>query len=220
MTERIQADTELFLGRVDEQQRFRTLLNTLLKPRRWASFLRRSASPPDWSYIVLIHGVGGIGKSTLSRRLRDMTNGLPPDQRYHGKFKALWLDWELGRERDPRLAVRETVAFETILDYLYTMFRDAGFGGEFDPFEAERTRRTAIEARVEQALSAPAEASDRYAALRKLGAAGLTTIIRAALPVTGALLPQEGTAAAIEVAVEGGSRGLASLRTHTFPQLI
>jgi len=155
MIERIQGDTELFLGRADEQQRFRALLNTLLKPRGWASFLRRSASPPDWSYIVLIHRVGGIGKSTLSRRLRATTNGLPPDQRYHGKFKELWLDWELGRERDPRLAVRETVAFETILDYLYTIFRDASFGSEFDPFEAERARRTEIESRVEQALSAP-----------------------------------------------------------------
>src|SRR5690349_8235437 len=125
MTERIQSDTELFLGRVDEQQRFRSLLDTMLGPRRWYSFLSRSAPPPEWSYIVLTYGVGGIGKSTLSRRLRDIANGLPPDQRYHRKFKVLWLDWELGRERDPRLAVRETVAFETILDYLYTLFRDA-----------------------------------------------------------------------------------------------
>jgi hypothetical protein len=70
MTERSQQDTELFLGRVDEQQRFRNLLNTLPKPRRWNSFLRRSTSTPEWSYIVLIHGVGGIGKSTLSRRAR------------------------------------------------------------------------------------------------------------------------------------------------------
>src|SRR5690242_8277084 len=92
MTERILVDNELFLGRVDEQNRFRTLLDTLLQSERWSFLLGPAPDAPEWSHVILLYGVGGMGKSTLSKRLRDIAGGHPPDQRYQHKFRVLWLD--------------------------------------------------------------------------------------------------------------------------------
>lgn len=59
---RIMFDDELFLGRIDEQERFRDVLRTVMAPQD-------DEAPP---FIFLIHGEAGMGKSKLTRRFRDV----------------------------------------------------------------------------------------------------------------------------------------------------
>jgi Flp pilus assembly protein TadD len=213
VSERIEVNGELFLGRVDEQNRFRALLDEMLKTRRRGLLRRRAPDPGGWSHVVLIYGEGGMGKSTLCKRLRDITQGQGSalDHPYRDKFRVLWLNWETRRESDLRLVARDAVSFETVLDHLYTTFREAGFGREFDGFEKERARRVQVQDRVERELSAQHPGPERAAPLRKLGAEGLARLIRTGLPA-GALLPQQETVAALESIVQSGAEGLAHLR--------
>ena len=55
----VYVENELFLGRLDEQDRFREVLRTVLAPQD-------DDTPP---FIFLLHGEGGMGKSQLTRRL-------------------------------------------------------------------------------------------------------------------------------------------------------
>jgi hypothetical protein len=58
----VYVDNEPFLGRRREQDLFREMLDAIRA--------RRDDDAPP--FIILIHGVGGIGKSHLTRRLRDL----------------------------------------------------------------------------------------------------------------------------------------------------
>ena len=115
------------------------------------------------------------------------------------------------KPRDPRLAVRDTVSFETVLDHLYALFRDAGYGRAFDPFERIRAQRAQVTDKVERDLAARAEGLDRYAPLRQLTAQGLAVLLRQTTGI-GALLPQEATERALNVVLQAGAENLAHLR--------
>ena len=55
-----------------------------------AHFRRRSRS-----HVVLVHGLGGSGKSRLLRRFREMADGrLPGSPFASGRVRTVWLDWE------------------------------------------------------------------------------------------------------------------------------
>ncbi|HXV96901.1 MAG TPA: hypothetical protein VEC93_00655, partial [Anaerolineae bacterium] len=73
----IYVDNELFLGRLDEQERFRETLHTVLASRD-------DDAPP---FIFLLHGEGGMGKSQLTRRLYDIAAADKADISIQG-------DWE------------------------------------------------------------------------------------------------------------------------------
>ena len=82
---------EPLLGRVDEQERFRALLNTVT---------RAAPVHGDSSWVTLVHGLGGIGKSRLLSRFREIARGeLPEDTPLAGKFTIVCVDWEQERER-------------------------------------------------------------------------------------------------------------------------
>ncbi len=86
MTDRITVDGELFLGRVDEQNRFRDLLRTVLEHWSGPPMPLPRRDEPDWSYVVLMYGEGGMGKTMLAKRLRDIATDEPP---FKGKFQTL-----------------------------------------------------------------------------------------------------------------------------------
>ncbi len=63
----------LFLGRSEEQACFGAVLADLA-----------GGGQPDEGYVVLVHGLGGIGKSTLLRRYRQIAADGLPAGRWHG----------------------------------------------------------------------------------------------------------------------------------------
>lgn len=84
---------EPLLARADEQERFRALLRIVAG---------LAAIDGDSSWITLVHGQGGIGKSTLLSRFREIARGdLPADRALAGKFITLSVDWEQERELSP-----------------------------------------------------------------------------------------------------------------------
>ena len=73
---------ELFLARADEVRRFSEALDAV----------RDEASGEGWPTIVLVHGLGGIGKSSLLRHLR---------QTIDNSEAVAWLDFEDERRLRP-----------------------------------------------------------------------------------------------------------------------
>jgi tetratricopeptide (TPR) repeat protein len=81
---------DLFIGRDDEQDRLRGVLAQVLG----------TADEPDDGYLVLVHGIGGIGKSKLLRQYRKIVRGkLRDDNNFRGRFLVATVDWEEQRER-------------------------------------------------------------------------------------------------------------------------
>jgi tetratricopeptide (TPR) repeat protein len=73
-----------FVGRSEEQERFRGLIHD--SNRR---------DEPNEGFVILVRGHGGIGKSTLVRRFRDIARGdLAPDRANGKRLIVGLLDWE------------------------------------------------------------------------------------------------------------------------------
>ncbi|MEU8381144.1 ATP-binding protein [Streptosporangium sp. NPDC048865] len=87
----------VFVGRSEEQDRFALVL---------AETAGAPDDGPDESYVVLVQGYGGIGKSTLLRRFADLASGrlLAASA---GEFTVFSMDWE----RDRELHAEEYVEF-------------------------------------------------------------------------------------------------------------
>jgi tetratricopeptide (TPR) repeat protein len=156
-----------------------------------------------------LYGEGGMGKSTLARRLKNIAQG--DDFKNH--FRVLWLDWEQRKTIDERLVARDVVTPEIVFEHIYALFRDADFGRQFDDYEKAKQTRNNIEAKVEQAASREAEKGNKGAALAKLGAKGITKLLQTGggtgvpMPV-----PSEPTEQLFEVLIEGGAAGMAQAR--------
>ncbi len=198
----IHVDEEIFLGRIEEQERFREALRSLLAGRK----------DDDWPFVFLLYGEGGMGKTKLARRLRDITVS-----EFKGRLRAVWLDWEERRKLamsagDYHLAAHDAVSPETVFEHIYAVFRDEGFGREFDPYEKAVKSRAEAETKVAQTLDAKVgEGGDRYSTLRELGGKGLAWLVRTGLP-GGAAIPEEPTARLFESIIGGGAEGLARTR--------
>jgi tetratricopeptide (TPR) repeat protein len=193
----IYVDEEIFLGRIEEQERFREALRSLLAGRK----------DDDLPSVFLLYGEGGMGKTKLARRLRDIALG-----ESKGRLRAIWLDWEKRKPLDVRLAAGDAVSPETVFEHIYAVFRDEGFGQEFDPYEKAVKSRAKAEAKVARALDERVgEGGDRYSALRELGSKGLAWLVRTGLP-GGVAIPEEPMARFFESLIGGGAVGLARAR--------
>ena len=86
----------LFLGRVEEQARFRAALAGL-----------REGGLPDEAHVVLVFGLGGIGKSKLLRRYAEFAAEDAAGVARRGKSGLLVasVDWESERRRRADLAL-------------------------------------------------------------------------------------------------------------------
>jgi len=61
-------------------------------------------APPgeDLPYVLLLFGDGGMGKTALAKRFRDIAQC---EQPFEGEFQVLWVDWEDERRRCTALQV-------------------------------------------------------------------------------------------------------------------
>jgi tetratricopeptide (TPR) repeat protein len=172
ISQSIYVEDELFVGRVDEQNRFREALNIVLANQG------NDASP----FIFLIHGGGGMGKSQLTRRLYDIATTEAPFER---DFRALRIDWEVVRSNTPALRVpRDQIDPEEVLAALHRAAVDEDWGRHFKAYQKVIEQRQKAEQEVVKALGRE-EKQDQYTAIRDLGASGLAKLVRLALPGVG-----------------------------------
>jgi len=202
-SEPIYVNQKLFLGRVEEQKQFRAALSEVL------------AAPPgeDLPYIFLLYGDGGMGKTTLARRFRDIAQ---TEQPFEGEFQTLWVDWEDERRRSPRLQVgREYIRPEDVFDILHQKAIQAGWGREFEAYQNAVKMRAEAEKKAAAALE-PSGERDEFAELRRAGAGAIAKILRLGLPIgeTGEKLAQAFLEAGIQVGAEGAARLRAALEAR------
>jgi tetratricopeptide (TPR) repeat protein/GTPase SAR1 family protein len=152
-----------FFGRVEEQKQFRAALHELLAAPEGETL----------SYVFLLFGDGGIGKTTLTRRFRDIARDEHPDA-----FAALWLDWEVARISSVRLDVdRAQISAEAVLDTLHTALKSAGWAEHAQAYEAALVLRTRAEQSAARIFT-PGGERDSLAALRSLSQEEITRLVR------------------------------------------
>jgi hypothetical protein len=194
----IYVDNELFLGRLDEQERFRDALRALL------AGVDKEASP----FIFLLHGGGGMGKSQLTRRLYDIATYETP---FEGSFHVLRVDWEQVRFHNPALRVpREQIHPESVLEILYQQALDQRWGRHFSAYRRAIKKRVEVEEAVARAIE-QVGAESVYAPLRDLGARGLALLIRQALPIIGES-GEKLAEKALGAVIQEGAEAVAALR--------
>src|SRR6476620_5980692 len=87
------ASVDELIAREDEQERFRSVLELVL----------RGPEAPDEGFLVLVHGLGGLGKSELLKRYEAMASGRAPGcSEFVEQFTVSRIaDIEKERERHP-----------------------------------------------------------------------------------------------------------------------
>ncbi|MCI0713374.1 MAG: ATP-binding protein [Chloroflexi bacterium] len=149
----LEQNDDLFLGRAEEQKLFRQALEAVLKRRIWLSRLLRQ-NQFEWVTIFLLYGNGGMGKSRLAHRFRQIVTDEKP---YAGHFRTIWLDWEQRKNLDSSLMIRESVSPETVFRHIYSEFRDLGFESHFSDYEEALSQRQEVEQKVNGALNQSGE---------------------------------------------------------------
>ena len=112
-----------FLARVEEQEQFRVAWREVCD------------APEDEKlpYVFLLYGAGGIGKSTLAARYRDMALSEPARE---GAGHCLWVDWQDEYWLDHRLRVgREHIEVEAVFDRLHMAAVRLGWGEHFERYQ-------------------------------------------------------------------------------------
>jgi Flp pilus assembly protein TadD len=132
------ADTaEVFVGRATEQDKFRYVL----------SLAGGAAGGADTGHVVLVHGLGGIGKSTLLRRLHETAG----QSRRGGPLVAEIVDCEEWRNRGDYAGPDGPPVWK-LLDRLYRAVR-AGAADRPPESKVERAFNRQLESRVDRAFA-------------------------------------------------------------------
>ncbi|MDX2214084.1 MAG: tetratricopeptide repeat protein [Oculatellaceae cyanobacterium bins.114] len=172
---------DIFLGRTEEQAQFRRTLRSHLP--HWISKHLPTVSklfiqPSDrhsLPNILLFHGEGGMGKTSLVKQLRRIVE---TEKEFQNHFKVLFLDWEAKQKLTLDLKVgHDYIRPETILAELHKALDDEGWGSYFEPYRKLIKEIQRIEERVEQALRSQPELN-LPKEVSNLGAKGIAWIIR------------------------------------------
>jgi tetratricopeptide (TPR) repeat protein len=165
----IYVDNELFLGRVEEQKQFRAALHEILS----------SPHGETLPYVFLLYGDGGIGKTTLAKRFRDIACNEPG---LEGEFQTWAIDWETQRQYASALrGPRDQVSIEAVLDILHRLAVDQGWKAYLRKCEAALIQVNTAQRKAERAIDA-VSGRDEWAAVRGASAATLAKFARAAIP--------------------------------------
>ena len=150
------SQSSFFLGRTQEQDQFRRVLEQhtfkSLIQKHLPTFLKlvgRAPKLPDEPYIFLFHGPGGMGKTTLTRRLKNLA-----DNEFQGQYQTVLVDWD--RQKDLNVVLQRghsNIEPQTILDVLHKELKQSlkTYSGEL--YSAARRKIQQIEADVEKALA-------------------------------------------------------------------
>jgi tetratricopeptide (TPR) repeat protein len=158
---------EWFYGRAYEQRRFREMVDGLLAAA--------DGNDASSSSLVLVYGVGGIGKTTLCARFRDIARDENP---YRGRVTVIHLDWE-----DHATALEpDAPRYETLLSFLAEKLEATPLKRHVAPFRHLVTQVDKAEQRAAQQLRKDKE-NDQFSTLANLGVGAVKVLIRAALPV-------------------------------------
>ncbi|MEO0434374.1 MAG: tetratricopeptide repeat protein [Cyanobacteria bacterium J06656_5] len=148
--------SSFFLGRTQEQDQFRRVLGQYV-PASWgqknfptvAKLVGRAPQLPDESYVFLFHGPGGMGKTTLTRRLKELVG-----KEFQGQYQTALIDWD--RQRDLNAALKrahDTIEPQTVLDVLHKELKQSLKDYSGETYSEARQEIQRIEADVEKALA-------------------------------------------------------------------
>lgn len=196
--EPIYVDNKLFLGRVAQQDEFRHVLREVLN----------EPDGEDLPYIVLLYGDGGMGKTLLARRLRDIAN---LEQPFEGEFHTLWIDWEDERRRNPALKVgRENISPEVVFDTIHASAVRSGWGKYFKAYQEAVKKRVETEKTVLDIVASNID-RDEFAPLRGAGASLIAKFIRLKVPEIGDT-GEQFAQALLDIGIKTGAEQAAKLR--------
>ena len=200
----------IFLARKQEQEKFCQVLDTYHKTL-WQHLntpLFDRTQEKDDTYVMLFHGAGGMGKSSLLRQLRKLVEDKP----YEGRFNILWLDWEKQKNSSLELQVgHDNIKPETVLATLHEVLNNAGWGNYFDEYRRLTKKLKEAEKKVEEELKKPENKIEDKVA--KLGAKGLTLLFRR-LDKEGEVIPHQKLEPALEEGLKIGAEGVYEARQY------
>ncbi|MBE9066530.1 tetratricopeptide repeat protein [Leptolyngbya cf. ectocarpi LEGE 11479] len=151
------SQSSFFLGRTQEQDQFRRVLGQYVPASlvqkhlpTLSKLVGRAPKLPDEPYIFLFHGPGGMGKTTLTRRLKELAA-----EEFQGQYQTVLLDWD--RQRDLNVELQRghsSIKPQTVLDVLHKELEQSlnGYAGEF--YSQARQEIQDIENKVEKTLAA------------------------------------------------------------------
>jgi len=195
----IYVNQNLFLGRVEEQKQFRHVLQEMLTP------------PPGETlpYVLLLYGQGGMGKTTLAQRFRDIATLEPP---FEGSFQTVWIDWEEKQRKLPALQVgRQLISPETVYDIIHDALIQTNnqWGRYFRRYQKLLKERSTVEKKAAEILTG-GDQDELTQTLRGATTTLLAKAIRMKVPIgdTG----EQVARAFLDAGVEVTAAGAAALR--------
>ena len=153
---------DIFLARTEEQQQFRQMLKAVLpiglrKHMPTFSRLLPQAEPDAHASILLFYGAGGMGKTSLTRKLLQLAT---QDKAFKGNLNTLHLDWENEQKLTPGLNVgHDFIEPETVLNVLHRALVKAGWGGGVGEYDKAVRELRSAESMVETALQRQPEST-------------------------------------------------------------
>ncbi|TVQ16943.1 MAG: tetratricopeptide repeat protein, partial [Leptolyngbya sp. DLM2.Bin15] len=205
---------DIFLARSEEQRQFRRSLMALIPswPQRNLPTLgkllpQRDATPEPEPSVLLFYGPGGMGKTTLTRRLHSLAQSESP---FKGQVNTLFLDWEQEQKLTVDLQVgHANISPDTVLRVLHKSLTKAFSGNGFGDYEKALKELNRTEEKVTEAMQGQPDTSlpDQVS---KLGAKGMAYLIR--MYVGMATVPQEPLETTLDTTFKVSAEGLYQTR--------
>ena len=208
---------DIFLARTEEQRQFRRSLTALTATRpNWAQrqlptftkLLPRPEPPEPEPRFLLFYGPGGMGKTTLTKRLHALAQH---DAAFRGKVNTLFLDWEQEQKLTADLQVgHDNIAPDTVLRVFHRALVKAGWGKHLGAYETALKELSEAENKVNQAMQGQPDNAlpDQVS---RLGAKGVAFMLRLN-PVTSAAVSQEVLETTLDSTFKVSAEGLHQTR--------
>ena len=195
------SQSSFFLGRTQEQDQFRRVLGQYVPKSlaqkhlpTFSKLMGRAPKLPEQPYIFLFHGPGGMGKTTLTRRLKDLATN-----EFQGQYQTVLIDWD--QQKDLNVALQRghsNIKPQTILDVLHRSLKQSLKTYSGESYSGARQKIQQIEADVEKALASEPPNTELKEVTAKYGGKAIAWILQKS---TEGMIKADptGTAVAIQV---------------------